>query len=366
MRLFAAAVIVPVMMTASFGMFPGLNLNPQVLWYRATTSLRALMAIYTLPDHDVKDFLASYELFDQERVSGSHDVENTVKYYKVMNHLAALGEVEKMYIPPVLDPTLSVFENQLLWEESMSHRLDLGPGSRVLDLGCGRGRIAHHVARHSGAHVTGLNIDQSQLRIAEDYASVTGLLDRQLNFVHGNFNDALPFADESFDALYQVQVLTYTVEPLKLFREIFRVLRPGAKISFLDWVQLPNFNASDVRHQELLRKVKPLLGAVWTPKVSDFLEPLREAGFQILSNEEASRTGSQYTLFEKLRVFFEGIGVLLRGMTKIGLLPKHFETLFDRLTKDGEAFVEGDRLGLFTTSWQIIAQKPLDTVALQS
>ena len=168
MRLFAAAVIVPVMMTASFGMFPGLNLNPQVLWYRATTSLRALMAIYTLPDHDVKDFLASYELFDQERVSGSHDVENTVKYYKVMNHLSALGEVEKMYIPPVLDPTLSVFENQLLWEESMSHRLDLGPGSRVLDLGCGRGRIAHHVARHSGAHVTGLNIDQSQLRIAED------------------------------------------------------------------------------------------------------------------------------------------------------------------------------------------------------
>ena len=194
----------------------------------------------------------------------------------------------------------------------------------------------------------------------QDYASVTGLLDRQLNFVHGNFNDALPFADESFDALYQardghrmeinkkgegqprvsrgtlelcvllctqVQVLTYTVEPLKLFREIFRVLRPGAKISFLDWVQLPNFNASDVRHQELLRKVKPLLGAVWTPKVSDFLEPLREAGFQILSNEEASRTGSQYTLFEKLRVFFEGIGVLLRGMTKIGLLPKHFETL---------------------------------------
>ena len=163
-----------------------------------------------------------------------------------------------------------------------------------------------------------------------------------------------------------MQVLTYTVEPLKLFREIFRVLRPGAKISFLDWVQLPNFNASDVRHQELLRKVKPLLGAVWTPKVSDFLEPLREAGFQILSNEEASRTGSQYTLVEKARVFFEGIGVLLRGMTKIGLLPKHFETLFDRLTKDGEAFVEGDRLGLFTTSWQIIAQKPLDTVALQS
>ena len=165
----------------------------------------------------------------------------------------------------------------------------------------------------------------------------------------------------------QVQVLTYTVEPLKLFREMFRVLRPGAKISFLDWVQLPNFNESDVGHQELLRKVKPLLGAVWTPKVSDFIEPLKEAGFQILSSEEASRTGGQYALIEKARVFFEAAGMLLRAMTKIGLLPKHFETLFDRLTKDGEAFVEGDKLGLFTTSWQIIGQKPLDpTVAVLS
>lgn len=367
MRLLAATVTVPVMVTVAFGKFRGLNLSPQVLWYRASTSLRALMAIYTLPDQDVKDFLASYELFDQEHVSGSHDFENTVKYYKVLNHLCAVGEVEKMYIPPVLDPTLGIFENQLLWEESMSQRLDLAPDARVLDLGCGRGRIAHHVARHSGAHVTGLNIDQSQLRVAEDYARVTGLLDRQLNFVHGNYNDPLPFADESFDALYQVQVLTYTVEPLKLFREMFRVLRPGAKISFLDWVQLPNFNESDVGHQELLRKVKPLLGAVWTPKVSDFIEPLKEAGFQILSSEEASRTGGQYALIEKARAFFETAAMLLRAMTKIGLLPKHFETLFDRLTKDGEAFVEGDKLGLFTTSWQIIGQKPLDpTVAVLS
>jgi len=34
--------------------------------------------------------------------------------------------------------------------------------------------------------------------------------------------------------------------------------------------------------------------------------------------------------------------------------------LFDRLTKDGDAFIEADRLGIFTTSYQIIAQKPLE------
>ena len=53
------------------------------------------------------------------------------------------------------------------------------------------------------------------------YDKVDGLvqvtdMQKQLSFVHGNFNDPLPFADDSFDALYQVQVLTYTIDPVKL------------------------------------------------------------------------------------------------------------------------------------------------------
>ncbi|CAE7720438.1 ERG6 [Symbiodinium pilosum] len=350
------AATLPVIMTVAFGKWRGMN--PRILWYRASTSLRAMTAIYTLPEQDVRDFLASYELFEQERVSGKNDFENTVNYYKVLNHLCAVGEVEKMYIPPVVDPNLNIFDNQLLWEEAMADSLDLTPGSRVLDLGCGRGRVAHHVASYSGARVTGINIDSTQIRMAQDYANITGLLGSQLSFVHGNFNDPLPFPDETFDALYQVQVLTYTVDPLKLFREMYRILKPGAKIAFLDWVQLPGFNSTDKLHLELLKKVKPLLGAVWTPKPSDFTVPLREAGFQVLSSQEASITGGQYQLIQKAQSFFETAGTLLRVLAKIRLIPRHFVTLWDRLTQDGEAFVEADKLGLFTTSWQIIAQKP--------
>ena len=156
----------------------------------------------------------------------------------------------------------------------------------------------------------------------------------------------------------QVQVLTYTADPAKLFKEMYRVLRPGAKISFLDWVQLPGFNSSDERHQQLLKKVKPLLGAVWTPRPADFTGPLREVGFQVLSSEEASITGGQYQLIEKAQNFFEAADALLKALAKMGIIPRHFVTLFTRLTQDGEAFVEADKLGLFTTSWQIIAQKP--------
>lgn len=184
-------------------------------------------------------------------------------------------------------------------------------------------------------------------------------MEHQLSFVHGNFNDPLPFDDETFDALYQVQVLTYTIDAVKLFKEMYRVLKPGGKLSFLDYVQLPAFNSSDAKHLELLRKVKPVLGAVWTPKPSDFTEALEKAGFQILSSEDASVGKHQYPLIEKAETFFVATRWLLSALTKVHVVPSHLLTLFERLTKDGEAFVEADKLGLFTTSWQIIAQKPM-------
>ena len=332
---------------------------PELLWYRVSTSLRALKAIYTLPEQHVSDFLESYRLFDQEQVTGKNrEAENTVAYYQVLNHLCAVGEVEKMYIPPVMDPSRSIFQNQVIWEErGVADKLGIGPNSKVLDVGCGRGRVAHHIASYSGAHVTGLNIDRTQLKMAEEHAHITNM-ETQLNFVHGNYNDPLPFADETFDALYQVQVLTYTVDPVKLFKEMYRVLKPGAKLSFLDYVQLPAFNISNPDHQEFLRKVKPVLGAVWTPKPSDFTEPLKKAGFQILSSEDASVGGHQYPLIEKADTFFVAARWLLSMLTKMHIIPSHFLTLFERLTKHGEAFVEADKMGLFTTSWQIIAQKP--------
>ena len=48
---------------------------------------------------------------------------------------------------------------------------------------------------------------------------------------------------------------------------------------------------------------------------------------------------------------------IINALVKVKILPRHFKALFDRLTKDGEAFVEADRLRLVTTSHYIVAQK---------
>jgi len=334
--------------------------SPGVLWYRFSTSARALHALYTLPQEQVDTFLKSYELFDKENYTGDEDGESILSYYQVVNHLCAIGEVEKMYIPPVVDLNLGVFGKQLLWEEKgMADKLEVGAGKAVLDVGCGRGRIAHHVAKYTGATVVGLNIDKTQIRMAEEHAKAEGMLGTQLEFVEGNYNNPLPFANETFDGLYHVQALTYVQDLDRLLLEMFRILKPGAKMSFLDWFKLDNYRPDDPHHRHLLRETKAVIGAVRTPSPDEYTDALERAGFKVISSGEASTDGGhQWPLVKQMERFFLVAQAVVSFLTEWKLIPGHFKVLLERLNEGGASFVESDKLSLFTTSWQIIAQKP--------
>lgn len=327
--------------------------------YRISTAFRALCSVYTLPPATIEKFLESYTIFDKEHMDSS-SMEHIANYYAVLNHLCAVGEVEKMYIPPMMNENAGILDNQLLFEKRMGHDIGLKPGMHVLDVGCGRGRIAAHVASmDKDIKVSGINIDVTQVRNAKENASKIGM-EQFLNFQVANYNDKFPFPDQTFDALYDVQALTYVKdgkwEPL--FLEMWRVLKPGAKLSIMDWVRLPKYDQANPEHHDLMRRVKPLIGAVCTPLPSEMETVLRDVGFDVLYSAIPGVDGYQYTLSEKADKFFVFINYLINALVFFWILPKHFRILFDRLTKDGDALIKGDRMGLFTTTYQIVAQKP--------
>jgi len=325
--------------------------------YRVATACSALRSLYYLPQEQIDDFLRSYELFDQERVGDGNEANKIVNYYAVLNHLCSIGEVEKMYIPPILDPERSIIENQNLFEQKICADLNINPEFNVLDVGCGRGRVLAHVAQTTGAReLHGLNIDETQLSNAKRYAKEQGF--NHLHYHHGNFNDPLPFPDQSFDALYQIQVLTYAKDKKALFSEMFRVMKPGAKLSFLDWVKTDAYDASNKKHQDILKAVKPLIGAVDTPSGEELKSVLEEVGFNVTFSADISKNGHQADLIQSADTFFNIVTNLVNFLVLVKLLPAHFQVLLDRFIKDGDKFIEGDRMGLFTTSYQTIAQKP--------
>jgi len=343
------------------GLLVTITTKLKIWWYRFVTACRALYAIYYMPKDTVDAFMQSYELFEQESMNENKGEEHSHQmirdYYAVINYLCAIGEVEKMYIPPTIDPSVGVFANQLLFEEKMVRDLSLDKNMKVLDVGCGRGRVAGHMARESNCDVYGINIDKVQLEKAEEFRLSNPDLTDRLHFQLANFNDPFPFSNEFFDGLYQIQVLTYARSLESISKEMFRVLKPGAKVSFLDWVRLDKYDPQNKHHQILINKVKPLIGAVTTPSPRDFEDALEKAGFKVLFSGDASIGGHQADLIEKTCFFYETFTLIINTLVALGL-PKHLKILFDRLTKGGDAFIEADRLGIFTTSYQLIAQKP--------
>jgi SAM-dependent methyltransferase len=130
--------------------------------------------------------------------------------------------------------------------------LRLLPASgRVLDLGCGAGRIAVALARR-GFEVSGVDVSAPLLEVATSIATREGL---SAHFVRVDALD-LPFADRSFDAAIAFKLYGYIparTTRLAYLDEIYRVLVPGAWLLLTSYVVPPEHAdayASDACHAQ--------------------------------------------------------------------------------------------------------------------
>jgi SAM-dependent methyltransferase len=110
-------------------------------------------------------------------------------------------------------------------ERALLEVLRPGPGDRVLDAGCGDGRLLADLARR-GVRVVGVDTSEAMLRAARDRARAGGL---PALLVRATV-DALPFADNSFDAVTAVTVLCSVAEPGPAVREMARLVRADGRL----------------------------------------------------------------------------------------------------------------------------------------
>ncbi|MEV7964988.1 methyltransferase domain-containing protein [Sphaerisporangium sp. NPDC088356] len=119
-------------------------------------------------------------------------------------------------------------------------KLPVGPGVRVLDLGCGGGRHAFEVLRR-GADVVAFDQDAAEL---EGVASMFAAMDKAgevppeatAETVTGDAL-AMPFPDASFDRVIAAEVLEHIPDDMAAMREIHRVLKPGGRAA----ITVPSF-----------------------------------------------------------------------------------------------------------------------------
>jgi ubiquinone/menaquinone biosynthesis C-methylase UbiE len=100
------------------------------------------------------------------------------------------------------------------------------PGDHLLDIGSGIGGPARYFANRFGCRVTGLDLTPEFCDVARHLTRLLKLEDR-VRFELGNAL-SLPFAAASFDGAYSMNVSMNIAAKSAFYREIHRVLKPGA------------------------------------------------------------------------------------------------------------------------------------------
>jgi cyclopropane-fatty-acyl-phospholipid synthase len=107
-------------------------------------------------------------------------------------------------------------------------KLDLHEGDRVLDVGCGWGSFALHVAREHGVSVTGITLSEPQAQLARKRAAEAGLADR----IDIRVMDYRELADEPFDAIASIGMVEHVGASRidEYAHTLARLLRSGGRL----------------------------------------------------------------------------------------------------------------------------------------
>jgi len=322
-----------------------------------------LQRLATLPEEDKQACIEAYRFFQRmqagEETTTEEETKAVADYYKVLNNMLSVFDLEKLYIPPMLNDSAGLYENQLLIEQAILQELELkNPNaSHLLDMGCGRGRISHHFASLTGGEVSGYNIDPNQIENAVDWAAECGMSDR-LHFKFGDHHEPLDYPSATFDGCFSFQAVWpfFKKEELDAHAtEMYRVLKPGARYACSEYLLTPYFDWDNEEHVKLHKAYLPTLAATQSMYPADVCAALERAGFEILVS--APSKSEAWPLCEQKRNLILMGRRVVRALEAIRLLPAWVEESLELLQTGGQAWTDAEKAKIADLNWRIVAVK---------
>jgi len=167
------------------------------------------------------------------------------------------------------------------WRRRAVRELQLEPGARVIDVGCGTGDLCRVLGR---ARIRAVGIDMAAGMLAKAHTAAPLV---RADALH------LPIGDATLDGAVSGFALRNVVDIAACFREAARVIRPGGRAVFLEVSEPPN-PVVRLLHALYFRRVVPLVGGLlsdrrayeylpastaYLPVPAELLRLLTDAGF---------------------------------------------------------------------------------------
>jgi sterol 24-C-methyltransferase len=326
---------------------------------------------------DVQDVVSGYKKLFDEGQGGSVEVRNEQytsmvnNFYNMVTQFYEFGWGQSFHFAP--RHKWETFAASIARHEFLlAHKLELKPGMVALDMGCGIGGPGRAMARFSEAKIVGLNNNDYQLDRARHLTKEQGL-SHLCSYMKADWMN-MPTPENTYDAIFHVEALEHSPDRVASFKEIYRVLKPGALFAGYDWVVTDRYDANNPEHVKLKKGIELGNGVADLLTPSDVLDAMKEAGFEIIENRDYALCNSEYEIpwydslegrywsvnnfrHTPLGMWFTDKMVWFLESCKIA--PKGTHEIHNILITVAKQLVQAGRLGIFSPTYFYLARKPL-------
>ncbi|MFS8031467.1 putative methyltransferase [Helianthus anomalus] len=278
-------------------------------------------------------------------------------FYNLVTDIYEWGWGQSFHFSPAI-PGKSNLESTKIHEQMAVDLINVKPGQKILDAGCGVGGPMRAIAAHSGCNVVGITINEYQVSRAKAHNKKAGL-DHLCDVVCGNFLE-MPFEDECFDGAYSIEATCHAPKLEDVYSEIFRVLMPGALYVSYEWVTTELYRGEDPEHVEVIHGIERGDALPGLRSYSDIAEVAKKVGFEVVKEKDLAKPPARpwWSRLKMGRIAYWRNHILVMVLETIGIAPKGTVDVHEMLFKTADYLTRGGETGIFSPMHMILCKKP--------
>jgi len=181
------------------------------------------------------------------------------------------------------EETKETAQNQLV--EHLARVAGLGPGCKILDVGCGFGGSSIYLAKKYGVEATGITISPIQVEMARKAAAIDGV---NAKFILMDAEE-MKF-EQSFDVVWSIESISHYPQKERFFASAARCLESGGILAITDW-----FKKEHLTEREYEKFILPIEKGmlVELDTMEDYAALLGSNGLQVTHNEILNKNCSK-------------------------------------------------------------------------